>query len=194
MTSPQTTRRAVMAGLAAAPVAGLPAIARAVTGDDPIFVAFAEYERANTAKEAISKAADDLRGETYAAIEAAGLERKEVFTRRQLEDWHELGICSDRDYEAGLAKLEGPPSEYQKMLMRVEESDDEDMEACRAAGDAERALCETAPTTREGASRLLRHLADFLSDDDVVNDHYLDDVVGDAIRNAVAVLEREALS
>jgi hypothetical protein len=42
--------------------------------------------------------------------------------------------------------------------------------------------------------RLLRHLANFLDEDDVVNDLYLDEVVGDAIRNAVAVLEREPQS
>ena len=60
----QTTRRAVMAGLAAAPVAGLPAIAGAVAGNDPIFAAFAEYERTKVAKDLIMEAADDLRGET----------------------------------------------------------------------------------------------------------------------------------
>jgi hypothetical protein len=49
-------------------------------------------------------------------------------------------------------------------------------------------------TTRAGALRLLRHLANFLDEDDVVNDLYLDEVVGDAIRNAVAVLEREPQS
>jgi hypothetical protein len=52
----------------------------------------------------------------------------------------------------------------------------------------------TPPTTRAGVLRLLRHLADFLDEDDVVNDLYVGDIVGDAIRNAVAMLEREALS
>ena len=36
------SRRAMLAGLAAAPVAGLPAIAGGVATDDPIFAAFAE--------------------------------------------------------------------------------------------------------------------------------------------------------
>ena len=79
------------------------------------------------------------------------------------------------------------------MLMRLDEAKDADMEASREAGEAERELCETAPTTRAGALRLLRHLAEFLNDD-VINDIYLGDVVGDAIRNAVAVLEREPQS
>ena len=43
------SRRAMLAGLAAAPVAGLPAIAGVVAPDDPIFAAFAEYERAKVA-------------------------------------------------------------------------------------------------------------------------------------------------
>jgi len=188
-----TTRRAVMAVLAAAPVAGLPAIAGAVTGNDPIFAAFAEHERAKATKEAIAKAADDLRGNTSDAISAAGLDPLDIVTRRRLESWREVRICSDEDYEAWLAELEGPPSEYQKMVMRVEESDDADTEASRDVGEAERALCETAPTTRAGALRLLRHLAEFL-DDDVINDIYLGDVVGDAIRNAVPVLEKEPQS
>ncbi len=186
------SRRAMLAGLAAAPVAGLPAIAGAATSDDPIFAAFAEFERAKAADQAISKAADELRGETYSAIKAAGLERREIFTRCQLENWHEMGRCSDEDYEAALAELEGPPSEHQKMLMRLDESDEADIEASRVTGATQRALCETPPTTRSGALRLLRHLADFLDEDDVVNDLYLGDVVGDAIRNAAAVLEREA--
>jgi len=47
---------------------------------------------------------------------------------------------------------------------------------------------------RAGALRLLHHLAEFLSGDDVVNDRFLDDVVGDAVRNAIAIFESEALS
>ncbi len=63
-----------------------------------------------------------------------------------------------------------------------------------ARAEAEVALFETTPTSRAGAVRLLRHLADFLDEDDVVNDNVVGDMIGDAIRNAVAVLERETLS
>jgi hypothetical protein len=42
----QSPRRAVMAGLAAAPVAGLPAIAGAVVGADPIFAAIERHKAA----------------------------------------------------------------------------------------------------------------------------------------------------
>ncbi len=58
----ETSRRAVMAGLAAAPVAGLPALA-AAAGDDPIFAALAEIERVNARVETIGKvhtAAEEL--------------------------------------------------------------------------------------------------------------------------------------
>lgn len=194
MSAHATTRRAVMAGLAAAPVAGLPAIAGVVAEADPIFAAFAEYERAKVAKDLIMEAADDLRGDTSAAIKAAGLDPREILTARRLESWREMGFCSDEDYAAGIAKLEGAPGEIQKMLMRLDEAEDADTEASSDARDAERALCETPPTTRAGALRLLRHLADFLDEDDVVNDLYVGDVVGDAIRNVVALLEREARS
>lgn len=40
-----TTRRALVAGLALAPLAGAPAIAGAVADDDPVFAAIAECER-----------------------------------------------------------------------------------------------------------------------------------------------------
>ncbi|KAF0205150.1 MAG: hypothetical protein FD172_4085, partial [Methylocystaceae bacterium] len=53
---------------------------------------------------------------------------------------------------------------------------------------------ESTPTTLAGALRLLRHLADFLDEDDVVNDMLVGDMIGDSVRNAVAVLEREAQS
>jgi hypothetical protein len=184
----------MLAGLAAAPAAGLPAIAGVVAEHDPIFAAFAEFKRAKIAKDLIMEAADDLRGDTWNAIEAAGLDPRVTISRRKLEERREINFYSDEDYAAGLAKLEGSPSELQKMLMRLDEAEDADTEASIVARDAERALCETPPTTRAGALRLLRHLADFLDEDDVVNDLYVGDVVGDAIRNAVALLEREARS
>lgn len=188
------SRRAMLAGLAAAPVAGLPVIAGVVSDADPIFAAFAEYERAKAASEVISTATDELRGDTCAAIEAAGLDPRITVSRRWLERGRELNFYSDEDCAAGLANLEASPSEIQKLLLRRDEAEDVDRDASREAGDAERAIYETAPSTRAGALRLLRHIADFLDEDDVVNDLYVGDVVGDAIRNAVAVLEREAQS
>ena len=188
------TRRAVVAGFAASPLAALPPDASGGLSDDPIFAAFAEFERAKTANEAISKAVDDLRGETFAAIKAVGLDPREICSLRKLKTCLEMEVYSEEDYAAGLAKLEGSPGEIQKALIRLDEAEDADVAASRAAWSSERKLCETPPTTRAGALRLLRHLADFLDEDDVVNDNWVGDTIGDAIRNAVAVLEREARS
>ncbi|MGD9542226.1 hypothetical protein [Methylocystis sp.] len=62
------------------------------------------------------------------------------------------------------------------------------------AREARIALHSTKPTTPAGAAKLLRFIADFLDEDDVVNDIWVADMIGDSIRNAVAVLEREARS
>uniref|UniRef100_UPI0025E0228D hypothetical protein n=1 Tax=Methylocystis sp. TaxID=1911079 RepID=UPI0025E0228D len=104
MSRPQTTRRAVMAGLAAARVAGLPAIAGVAAADDPIFAAFAEFERAKAANNTVTEAVDELRGETREVIEAAGLYQPAVslthlgFPNRQMSDsyWRTEGGSSWR--------------------------------------------------------------------------------------------------
>ena len=137
------SRRAMLAGLAAAPVAGLPAIAGVVAEHDPIFVAFAEFEREKAAEDLAWKAASDL-------------------------------------YDAGSADAVIVEAEYAASGLYD------------ARAEAEVALFETTPTSRAGAVRLLRHLADFLDEDDVVNDMLVGDMVGDSIRNAVAVLEAQS--
>jgi len=117
----------MLAGLAAAPVAGLPAIAGVVAEDDPIIKALAEVRRAQAA--------------------------------------------------------------YER-----EEEDDAQNDAFRAIGDAEFDLFSTEPSTLAGAAKLLRFIADFLDEDGVVNDNWVGDMIGPSIRNAVAVLEKGALS
>jgi hypothetical protein len=190
----ETTRRAVMAGLAAAPMAGLPVVSAAAISDDPILAAFAEFERAKAADDLAWKASEDLREVTVGALDAAGVKPTKILTRRRLEIHREGGLLSDSEYAEALTALDGPESEHQKMWHAVEELDDSARAAAEARGEAERELLTTAPTTHAGALQLLRHLAEFLSDNDVVNDLYVDDVVGDAIRNTIAVFEREARS
>lgn len=80
------------------------------------------------------------------------------------------------------------------MWRAIEELEGSAQTAAEDAGATERELLTTAPTTRAGVLRLLRHLADFLDEDDVVNDLYVGDVVGDAIRNAIAIFKREPLA
>jgi hypothetical protein len=183
------------AGPAAAVFGALPqAVAHAPAGADPIGCAFTEHEHAKAAADLAWKASEDLTEIAVAALKSAGLNPRDVWTGRQLWDRYELGLCSTADYEAGLAALERLRTEHQKMLTAVEESEDAAQEASEVAGSTERALFETAPTSRAGALRLLRFIADFLDEDDVVNDTWVGDVVGEAIRNAIAVFESEALS
>jgi hypothetical protein len=190
-----TTRRAVVTGLAVAPVTALPAIAGASPAPaDPIFDAFAEFERAKASELRTWKAYNDLEEATASVLEAAGIKPTEIFTHRRLETHRELGLLSDAEYAEALTALDGPETEHQAMWRAVEELEESSRDAAGARGEAEREFVTTAPTTRAGALRLLHHLAEFLDSDDVVNDRFLEDVVGDAIRNAIAVFESEALS
>jgi hypothetical protein len=184
-----TTRRAVVAGLAVAPVAALPAIAGASPASaDPIFDAFAEFERAKAAEDLAWKAYNNLEEATADALKGAGIEPTQIFTHRRLETHHELGLMSDSEYAEASAALAGPERRA------VEELEESSRDTAEARGEAERGFVTTAPTTRAGALQLLHYLAEFLDGEDVVNDRFLDDVVGDAIRNAIAVFESEALS
>jgi hypothetical protein len=67
-------------------------------------------------------------------------------------------------------------------------------EAFDRIGDAELELFSTSPTTRGGAIQLLRYIADFLDQDDVINDFLVGEMIGDSIRNSLAVFERLALA
>ncbi|ULO22986.1 hypothetical protein [Methylocystis sp. SB2] len=191
-----TTRRAVVAGLVVAPVAALPAFPGlpAQAAADPIFSASSEFARAKAAEDLAGNAYNDLEESTWSALKSAGIRPTQIFTHRNLETHRELGLLSDSEYAAALAALDGPESEHQAMRRAVEELRESSRDAALARGEAEREFVTTAPTTRAGALRLLRHLAEFLDGDDVINDRFLDDVVGDAIRNAIAVFEREALA
>jgi hypothetical protein len=190
-----TSRRAVVAGLAAAPVAALPVLACASPASaDPIFDAFEEFERAKVADELASKAYEVQQAVTFQATEAAGVNPSQILTRRRLELRHECGLLSDSECAEALTALEGRESGLQAMWSALEDLDKPAEAAFEARAAAERDLLSTAPTTRVGALRLLHHLAELLDGDDVVNDRFLDDVVGDAIRNAIAVFESEALS
>lgn len=66
--------------------------------------------------------------------------------------------------------------------------------AYRAFGDAEFDLLSTEPTTPAGAAKLLWFIGEFLDGDGIVDDDWAGDLIGDAIRNAVAMLEQGARS
>jgi hypothetical protein len=124
------SRRAMLAGLAAAPVAGLPALADVVAEPDPVLASFDGLGRARAAYEQVG---DD---------------------------------CVDA-------------------VLNV---------VCEDMRNAEVDLYSTAPTTPAGAARLLRVIADYLSEEGNLYDTYLEPVLGNAIRNAAALLEHEAQS
>lgn len=124
------SRRAMLAGLAAAPVAGLPAIADVVAEPDPLLAAFEGLGRARAVYDQL-----------------------------------------DHDVEDDVLNV-----------------------VCEDMRNAEVNLYSTAPTTPAGAARLLRVIADYLSEEGNLYDIYLEPVLGNAIRNAAAVLEQEALS
>ncbi len=65
------SRRALAAGLALAPVAGLPALAGAVSGDDPVFAVLAERDRLEAIHLAAITRMDELQTETAEAERSA---------------------------------------------------------------------------------------------------------------------------
>jgi len=137
-----TTRRTILVGLAAAPVAGLPAIAKALPGADPVFAALAEYRDAR-------KGMDAAFAVTHAALDVGNDEA----------------------------------------LKEAEEAEEEPFQRLLAAEDA---VLEARPTTREGALRLLDHVATRLASDHTTDSEA--ELAPDAIRAALAVLEQEALA
>lgn len=70
--------------------------------------------------------------------------------------------------------------------------DDTADDAFDRIGEFEAELFSTEPTTIAGAAALLTYMADFLDQDGVVNDNLVGDLIGDSIRAALDVFEREA--
>lgn len=212
-------RRTIVAGLAAAPIAGLPAIAGAV-GADPLLEVLAEYERLHAIEQAAWEAA--------AAAEPVGkmlsdvvFNGKSIFSIANLEIMRECSMgMTDEQLDEAIARIRTGNArmraeaidlepEYQKARAELEarggfaqeaspsealDAESAAQEALDNAKEAQMAVFEAVPTTRAGAARLLKFIADFLDEDDVINDTRAEGKVGDAIRNAVAVLEREARS
>jgi hypothetical protein len=213
MKTQQISRRALAAGLALAPVAGLPAIAGAVSANDPVFVALAEHGRALTAYEAIQEAPaatvpfvtykgqkaynlphlNDLAGRSNYYMTADELEATIAQLRRGWAMQQQELASHDPEFEAARAALEARQSAFEQAKEEVGEDDDEAVsnEAFAVLGDAERAVYEAEPISRAGAIALLRFAADFLEENGV-NDTQLEDVFPDAIRRAADFFEGRA--
>ncbi len=218
------SRRTMLAGLAAAPVAGLPAIAGAVIGDDPVFAALAERDHAHAIWEAAIPKTDaaseaigaviyngeevytlphlnHLAGLPHYPMTGAELEEAVAQLRRGWAMQQEELASTSPEYQAARATLEARQAARatlearQAALAVAPESSAEEAsdDAFGVFGDAERAVFEAVPTTQAGAVALLRFTAEFLEELGI-NDTRVEDVLPDAIRNAAAVLEREAQS
>ena len=204
----------------AAPVVGLPAIAGGVAEHDPLLEALAEYERLQAIEHAAWEAAADA-APTRGRFPDVIFNGERVVSILQLETMRERSMgMTDEEIDDTIARLRkgnamlraeaaGLESEYRNACAVLEahgayaqnaetiEVLDAELAAQKAqdnADEAQRAVFESTPTTLAGALRLLRHLADFLDEDDVVNDTLVGDMIGDSIRNAAAVLKRGALS
>ena len=191
----ETTRRALVAGLALAPIAGVPAIAGAVAGNDPALAAIAEYERRCAIAEAAYKASSEADRAFRAAREAIGVVNfngEEVYSLRRLDFLGQrLHPAPDPEYQAARIALQANLPAYRKAKInnRVAALEAAASEASSKADDAQIAMFETTPRSPAGAAALIRHAMDHL-DELGINDTWLQDIFTDAIRNAVAVLER----
>ena len=197
------SRRAMLAGLAAAPVAGLPAIAGGVATDDPIFAAIAEHRfckaRAEAALASLNGKFEELEaakdriavirftGEKFQSTAAlvhfvnvkralSGDEITEFFEAREALQLHEAAFERVRE-ESGYAKAEDAFSEMNAAYCK-----------------SETAALAAQPTTAAGALALLALLAEHLEGPHCdPGENYPHPVLG-AVRNALSVLQREALS
>jgi hypothetical protein len=210
------SRRSLAAGLALAPVAGLPALTGAASIDEPVFVALAEHNRALAAYDAIQEASattreavpfvtykgkkayslahlNDLAGRSNYSMTADELEAAIAQLRRGWAMQQEELASPDPEFEAARAALEARQSAIDLAKEEGGEDDDEaeSREAFAVLGDAERAVYEAEPISRAGAIALLRFAADFLEENGV-NDTQLEDVFPDAIRRAADFFEGRA--
>ncbi|MGE0236798.1 hypothetical protein [Methylocystis sp.] len=127
-----------------------------------------------------------------ADLEATIAQMRRGFAAQKAERASDAAKREEAEYLDARAALESRLGEFEKAERdcRVVELDDAASDAYSALWDAEQAILETQPTTRAGALALLDCGARYLED----NGSDEQSVVAEAIRNAVAVLEREAQS
>jgi len=222
--STQTTRRAIVTGIAVAPLAGLPALAGAATTNDPILSAIAEHRRLKAIARAASEAAgaaDKVFDAAAGAIGVVTYKGEKILSEERLDflayrpqpmseiDLEEIiqrlrtgnarlkaeASVPDHECDAARAELQQKRELFEKAREQcgVQAADEASDAAWDAEREAEIAVVASSPATPAGAAAFIRYAADFL-DDLGINDTRLDGVLTAAIRNAVALLEREALA
>lgn len=95
MTAPETTRRAIMAGVAAMPVAALSAIAGAVSNPDPIFAAIERHKAAEARFSAACGIMNDVAARKERRIWRIRLGRWAMRASRALRDLAEWLLPED---------------------------------------------------------------------------------------------------
>jgi hypothetical protein len=222
MKSPNISRRALAAGLALAPVAGLPALAGALSVDDPILAALAEYKRRYSVSTAAWEAASDASKALDAARQAVGVvtyKGEEVSSLRRLEYLADRPrLLSDAEWGETIALLKSgrtaqqieaarPDPEYQaaraalEPLLPAHEAAERAADVRGAEKRAEPLEVKTreaeravyeAEPTSPAGAIALLRFAADYLEENGVNDTLLEDVFPDAIRAAADFFEGEA--
>jgi hypothetical protein len=207
------SRRALAAGLALAPVAGLPAFAGAVSVDDPVFAALEKLKELKLAAVEPSDAHTVAEEVYLAARKGIFVDGKELRTHGQIDSHFSSGF-TDEELERFIAQLrENQPSPADRVarqeaaraaheeLTRYEaEGGDSERQfrevearmnaAENAFWDAEYGVMGADPTTAAGAVSLLRFVADWI--DENLGGDYQHDCCTAGIRAAVDFFEGEA--
>lgn len=220
-TTSTPSRRSMLAGLAVSPVAGLPAVASAFASD-PALDALREYDRLHTIEQAAWQASSDAYAIVSAGrkrLDDVYFNGARVFNLTDLEVSRERSMgMTDEELEETIMRLrngnaikraEGANLEPEYKRARdileageamplardssaVVEADERASDAQDETHEARIAIFKTEATSPAGATSLLRFIADFVDEPDVINDIPERKLVGDTIRRAVTVLEGEA--
>jgi hypothetical protein len=197
-------------------------VAASAFAADPALDALKEYERLHTLEQAAWNAASDASDIACAGakvLDDVYFNGERVFNLNCLESLRECSMgMTDEELEDTIQRLRKGTAikraqsaslgqEYQRArailkareatpLARdssaVREAEERASDAQEETNEARRAIFETEPTTPLGAASLLRFIADFVDEDDVIADISASGILGDAIRAAVSILENEA--
>ncbi|MCQ4188049.1 hypothetical protein [Methylocystis suflitae] len=198
-----TTRRALVAGIAATPVAGLPALADVVAEPDPIFDVIAEQRRCKARTDevlaSLNSKIEDLEAERdkIAVIQFMG--KKFQSSAALLHSVNIKGALSGdeiTDFFNAREQLLIHEAAFERVQDEsgCAEAEDEFSERNKAYFDAEMRALATQPTTASGALALLAFVVEHLEGPHCdPGEHHPEPLLG-AVRNALAVLQQEAQS
>jgi len=207
------SRRALAAGLALAPVAGLPALAGAAFADDPVLAALEKLKELKLAAVEPSDAHTVAEEVYLAAKKGIFVDGKELRTHGQIDSHFSSGF-TDEELERFIAQLRenqpspadraarqeaARPAHEELTLYEAQGADSErqfrEAEARMNAADntvwdTEYEIMNADPTTATGAVSLLRFVADWIEEN--LGGDYQHDCCAAGIRAAADFFEEEA--